>query len=316
MFTKNYVVLHIGMTLHEKAALGDLKGEVLTSKLLNEINEYGKTVWHEAAETINGLNHIPVELFTSDALSQKSNTGMTVLHSAAYGGTLKDIPEQFLTTDALNQVDDLYDTVWHRAAWYRTLNAIPKHLFTKNVLNQKSFHGETVWHVAARHNTLKDIPFHLFTHDALSQRNDGKFSVFDLININDQIRHLPIHLLNKDLLAIYNDSSVFLNETDTNFIKAKINCFDTFMKANPNLEKDIELRDPRLILTEINRNMLSFGFVGIEDECVLYKDSVAIKNETFNTLNDAVLFIEKNYAGIEQSLILPVNKVELHSFVL
>lgn len=50
------------MTLHEKAKTS-LKGEVLTTELLNERDKIGDTVWHIAAE-YNTLQDIPDDIFT------------------------------------------------------------------------------------------------------------------------------------------------------------------------------------------------------------------------------------------------------------
>ena len=88
------------MTLYEKAERGRLKGEVLTTELLNERGFSGGTVFHRAA--INGcIKDIPEHLFTVDALNQIDENNNTILHVAVEYGNLKFIPAKILTNALL-----------------------------------------------------------------------------------------------------------------------------------------------------------------------------------------------------------------------
>lgn len=60
------------MTLHEKAELGLLKGEVLTEELLNARDKDGNTVLHIAAKY---KTYIPKQFMTEKALSQENEKG-------------------------------------------------------------------------------------------------------------------------------------------------------------------------------------------------------------------------------------------------
>ena len=91
--------------LHEKAKIGDFKGEVLTTDLLNEKDEHGDTVWHTAASY----------------------------------GSLKDIPSSLFNIDSLNIKNSFNSTVWHLlATGYEQFQHIPLLCFTDALLDMKS----------------------------------------------------------------------------------------------------------------------------------------------------------------------------------
>lgn len=270
------------MTLHEKVFLRRLKDEIFTTELLNERDHYSNTIWHLAA---------------------------------AYN-TLKDIPEHFFTEEALNSRDFNHQTVWHLAAKYKTLKDIPPHVFTASALAQKNKDGDTVWHIAAMFDSLAEIPVHVFDESLANKNNSGQ-SVWLLIKTHGTIKDVPLHLINKELL---NHDETPFNENEQTYIHNVISKRDAmlndFLATNPIIAKDIDLRDPRLKLSEVKDNTVYFRFEGVKDKISLTKDGVFIKKINHKTLSNAVTFIENNYANIEQSLALPQKVIELENFVL
>ena len=262
--------------LHNKAKTS-LKGEVLTTELLNETNSRGETVWHLAARY----------------------------------NTLKDIP-QHLFSDAVAGIRDMWNSsLFHAAAVHGSLNAIPEHLFTDEVLNQKDYYGNTIWHIVAKHDTLNVIPEHLFTEKALSKKNNFGETPWEYIAKNKTISQIPQHLINKSLLKMKNEDNDLLFTGDdvfyiNNVITERLNnSFTDFIANNPSLERAIEFADPRLKLIEASNNALIFKFDGINTKLTLNKDGAFIKKVNHSTLCKAVSFIEKTYPNIEQSLVLP-----------
>lgn len=298
------------MTLHEKAERGSFKGEVLTTELLNERYFRGDTVWHIAAK--NGcIKDIPQHLFTEESISKIDSVGQTVLHIAAIYGNLKFIPTSFFTNDALNLKNSFSKTVWHVAAEHG-MEDIPQHLFTEEALAQKDDQGNTVWHIAAEENTLNIIPHHLFTGKTLSRRNKNGETVLYLTAGCNTLKDIPIHLITSHLLDMkkIEDASPLFVLYDRQYIKHVLEIpelLNKFIIANPALERAIELRDPRLVLTDIEDNELNFKFDSIKDRIILSNEGAFLKNEKFNDLNDVVRFIEKSYPNIEQNLVLPHN---------
>lgn len=284
------------MTLHEKAQKGLLNGEVLTSELLNEKDKFGNTVWRHAAHRC--LKHIPEHLFTNEVLAQKDNFGNTLLQTIASCNTLNAIPQHLLTEDCVS-------SIWHTAARFKSLKDIPEHLFTEKALNQINEFGETVWHVAAQFKNLSQIPQHLFTKEALYQKDERRLTVWVYLSLYGGLEDVPNHLITEGLLNMKDEyNNYFFKEKDiTDIIKLPEKLKD-FITSNQNLEKDIIHRDPRLKLIKANRFSLIFKFEGIKDE-VIFNSVVTVKDSKFETLCKAVDFIEKNYANIEQSIILP-----------
>ena len=258
---------------------------------------------------------------------------MTLHERIKYGYKLDDLE---LTTELLNERDSGGDTVWHSAACMGALMNIPQHLFTKDAMNQKN--GETVWHTAALYGSLQHIPQHLFTEEALNEEDERGNNVWHVIatvesahykafpkNLEDvpfrnRLQDIPQHLIVPNLLKMKNRAQKSLfNTKDRKYIKkvlqlpAKLN---GFIKNNPNLAKDLEFRDPRLKLIEASKTALIFKFEGTEEQVILNNDGAAINDKNFNTLNNAVSFIELNHP-VEQSISLPANKAEtVENFVL
>lgn len=299
------------MTLHEKAIKGLLKDEVLTTEMLNEKDESGYTVWHAAA-TANALKDIPSHLFTSDALAQKLESEETVWHMAAWFNTLRDIPVHLFNKEALIQKDEDKNTVFHKAAYGYTFKDIPEHLFTTDALSQINNEGDTVWHLAVIQNNIKDINHDCFSHEALELKDKYGYSVWSSIACKGDIKKLPLHVISKELLTMKDQHGCILFTGSKKYINRVISSrsaiLNTFIENNPNHAKDLELKDSRLILRDVNKEELVFMFKGIDDKVIVKKDGVFIKNENLNSLGNAVLFIENNYENIERSLVLPSSR--------
>lgn len=304
------------MTLHEKAKLGALKGESLTTKDLNERDKKGNTVWHIAAG-FGTLKDIPQHLFTSTILTKNNKLGDSVWKTAALNNSLSSIPSHLFTEDAFNQKDD-DATILHWAAqcWFES---IPRHLITKERL-ETTCYGQTVWHLAAQYRSLNSIPKELFTSEVFMSKDDFGHTVWAMIASNDMIKSVPRHLITNDLLKM---KSVFNKSLFTKSDKTYINNIlqipeklNDFINKNPSLAKDIEFRDPRFVLDEVTDDKLIFSFDGFEAAICLNNDGVLIKKKKFESLNKALLFIEDNCDDIERSLPIPQNNFKLDPFVL
>lgn len=307
------------MTLHEKARKGSLKGEVFTTEMLNEKDVGGDTVWHIAAEC-NTLKDIPENLFTSENLAQKDMFDNTVFHTTAAYNTLKDIPKEFFTMNALNKKEGDCKTVWHIAAGSNTLKDIPKELFTEEALSQIDIFDDTVWHMAAKHGSLKTIPKHLLTEEIVNQRDEYGNTVLTIVATHSTIKNLPVHLITEKLLTMKNKGKLIFNKKDRQYITSILEMpgkVKDFIANNPTLELDIVHIDPRLILKEAEKDVLVFEFEGVKDEVILSKNRVTVNENTFDTLNNAVLFIEKKNPNLEQSILIPSNStLKVKPFVL
>lgn len=333
------------MTLHEKATQGLLKGEFLTSELLNKKNDFGNTVWICATE--KSLQDIPEHLFTNEVLTQKDRFGITLLQIIASCNTLHLVPQHLLTADNVS-------AVFHTAAKHKSLKHIPKHLFTEEVLSKQNDYGETVWHLAAQHGTLKDIPKHLLTNKALSLENKDGNTVWHYVVRYHGFKHIPVHLFTKEAFTRTNqrgvspltyiskgyhnisdlpkhiideylleikdrDGKSLFNETDKayiqNVVETRLVQFNNFIASNPELEQAIVHRDPRLVyfLANVQNDSLNFMFSGVEDEIILSKKGVFLNNENHETLANVVSFIEDTYNDVEKSIVLPINKSQVIS---
>lgn len=334
------------MTLHEKAKKGLLKGDEFTIDLLNQKDDNGITVLRTAI-LFNTIAKIPAHLITKEALDEKHQGNSTAWHDAAITDTLKFIPKHLFSVESLNSTDEWGMTVWHTAAQHDSLKDIPKHLFSVDALNSEDRFERNVWCIAASYGSLKDIPkslftkdilfqkscgafflhtallknissFHcipkkLLTYDVLSQTDDNGVSVWELLAVNKQLQQVPIPLINKELLQMTNKKGKpIFNKSNSKYITT----VSEFIENNPVFAKDIEFHDPRLELLDIENNKYFFKFDGIEDKIILSIDGVSIANNTFETLTDTVLFIEKNYDNVEQSMSLPKNTLKLDPFVL
>lgn len=256
-----------------------VKNELTISlpEILNEIEEDGTTAWHYAA-CFDKLKYIPEHLFTHEALSKSNISGMTP---------------------------------WHEAAMYETLKYIPKHLFTEEALNSTTVPGHSVFQMAAMNNSFKDIPKHLLNEKLLNTRSVDGTTMWQIVALFNNFKHLPRHLVTKNLLN-FNERDNFFNKESlqhiNNFIEVPYKLV-SFIKLNPELERDIEFADQRLKLVEVDDKSLHFEFDGIEGVVILNKDGVYLNNETHQTLSKAVQFIENNYDNVEQSISLPANDI-------
>lgn len=231
------------------------------------------------------------------------------------------LKDEVLTTEILNELDDKGNTVWHIAARYSTLKHISKHLFTEDSINQKNGYGQTVFHLAAAANSLKDIPKHLFTADILNNVDDDGYSVWHYIAQNETITDVPKQLITKDLLNMLNDELVSaFDEDDRSYIFEIAELperLNSFLQENKPLVKEVELRDPRLRLTDVYDEIVSFDFDGCDAKITLSYEGAFINYVNYGKLSDAVSFIENNYPNIEKSISLPkTNALKVDEFVL
>lgn len=294
--------------LHVKAMFG-LKDEVLTSELLNELNENGETVWHVAAE-FGSLRHVPESLFTADVLHKTDKYGKTVLTVAA-ASELKYIPKHLFNKDILNKQGKYGNSIWHIAAQYNTLKEIPVHFLTSEALSQKKTNGDTVWHIAAEFGTLRDIPKSLFSTESLVQMGYSH-TVWELIAQYRLIKDVPEHLISKELFENFvPEDRAYID----NVVSNRLDRLNIFLKHNPSFFKDLEFKDPRLVFLEVNESLV-FKFIGIDDKVILNKNGVAVGKKNLDSIKSAVSFIEQTYPHIEQSISLPNNSLTVQSFVL
>lgn len=268
---------------------------------------------HEIAKTKN----LWKKNFTKEDLDQKDRNGNTVWHISAANKTLQYISASFFTEETLKLRNNDKDTICHIAACNGDIKKIQRHLLTGEILNQKNKFSETVWYLATYSNTLTYIPQRLFTEDVFSKDD----TLWNIVAKNKSIRDIPLHLVTKNLLTLKDLSGdkLFsdLDETYINYtISNRNEQLNTLVAGREDLAKDIEFRDPRLILTDISEHSLLFEFNGLNSGIVLNKEgNVLFDKKVFNSLNDAVIFIQNNY-NIEQSLTLPQNPTEIDSFVL
>lgn len=187
-------------------------------------------------------------------------------------------------------------------------------ILTTELLNERDKWERTVWHVAARHDTLNQIPKHLFNRDSFAQTNIDGDDVWDVIANRKQIHNVPLHLITEDLLDLRCRSAfgqLLFKGDDAIYIQRCL-----FLKQNPQLEKDFTCLDSRLKLVMASKEMLSFQFEGINDEIFLTKDNVFFNFKNFDSMSSAVNFIENNYPGVEKSIALPSETLNLAPFVL
>ena len=188
-------------------------------------------------------------------------------------------------------------------------------------MNLTNIHGVNVWHWAALEGTLKDIPKHLFTNDDLAKESNSGISAWRLAAIYNTLYQIPLRLITNKLLGMKNSkgSNVF-NETGVFYINHIISereiKLKRFVKNNPELERVIEYRDPRLVLIEVGNDFLVFKFNQITGQVTLSKDGAFLNNENYKTLANIVAFIENNYPNVEKSQTLPKNVLKLEPFVL
>lgn len=193
--------------------------------------------------------------------------------------------------ETLNQIDDWGDTVWHKIAASQKLSLVPKELFNIESLNLKNNKEQTVWELAK--NILNQIPSNLITKELLE-------------------------MVTQKGNPVFNDEGIVYIK---NIISSRHSHWDNFLKS-ANLEKDFIHRDPRLILNECTDTKMTFSFENISDlKITLKKDGVYVKNNNSivqkETLQEAVLFIEKEFPNIEQSIAIPkINSSEIPEFVL
>ena len=261
---------------------------------------------HEKARR-NYLQDNDFSLVTTEMLNERNEDGCSVWCMAACNETLQDIPKHLFTEECLSQIDKDGNSLWHYAAQFNTLRHIPEHLFTDSSLAQPNQNGDTVWHISTMYGCLKDIPVHLFSEEVLNLKNNRESSVLNFVVRSGILKDIPQHLITETL---FHKNPGFFNAVDTLYINNVIlerKLFNDFIENHPSLAKDIEFRDPRLELSEVVKHGVIFKFRGIDDKVILNKDGVAVGKNLHNSLNDAVLFIEKIYPHIEQSLVLPKN---------
>ena len=288
---------------------------LLTETILNKKDKFERTVLHEAAEN-NTLKYIPLNLFTKNGVEQRNKHGENVLHTAAEFNSLCDIPKHLMIKEVLDiATRNTCDTVWHVAAKNTSLKHIPKHLFTEESLNYKNMEGETVWHVAAWFDTFKYIPKHFFSEKVMNQKNNDGHTVWQTINYVS-LQDVPKHLINNKLPNMNPAAVVYINKV----LQERLN-YNIFIEKHPELERDVEFRDSRLVVKEAIEDRLIFKFDVIDadetdPDIILNKFGAYMDTVNHGTLSKVVQFIEENYENIEQSISLPKNSLTVENFVL
>ena len=260
--------------------LNKINPDFMTTEALSKPDYKGNTVWHLAAQR-DGLGYIPKNLFTEEVLALKNLEGQSVLISAARHYCLNHIPPHVFTDKTINQIDSTGNTIFHLSAGNNTLEFIPDCLLTKNVMNSKNYQGDSVFSIIANsihRNILQKLPVSLIDKDLLNMKTEEGRSLFNIYDTTYIEEVLQLQLSDK---------------------------LQGFINSNPSLAKDIEFHDPRLIPFDVKDNSVCFQFEGVEEQVFLNKDGVFLNNENYNSLNEAVLFIQQTYPHIEQSLLLP-----------
>lgn len=241
------------------------------------------------------------------------------MHIAAISDSFEDI--HLITEEALMQKDIQGSSPLHFAAYHNTLSTIPKHLLTHQTIGVENNDGKTVLHVAAGNSCLKDIPKKLLTVEALNKKDNGGNTVWHYLN--EQIKDIPQDLITEELL----DLKIF-TETNKNHIKNVITTrlnrinkikegLKVFIAENKPIAKDLIHLDPRLIVTKANKDTVHLKLEGAKEKIIFSKEGVFIGKENHESLNKAVLFIEKANLNIEQSIILPASdSLKIGDFVL
>ena len=235
--------------------------------------------------------------------------------------SFKDVDFSLITTEMLNKTNWTGNTAWHIAAMYRNLKEIPKELFTTESLTLKNRNGDTVLHVAAQWETIKDIPYYLLSEELFNLKDNHNISVWDVISRDSRIKDIPLNLINNTLLEMKDGKRNLFSSKSSAYIRKVISNrleLNTFIKANPNLEKAIEFRDSRLVLFEVKDNYVCFQFKSSKNQKIfLNTDGSVTLGEKLNSLHDAVLFIENKHPDIEKSLFLPNEEnTKIQSFTL
>ena len=134
------------------------------------------------------------------------------------------------------------------------------------------------------HDGLKNIPQELFTEESLNYKNTEGETVW----------HVAAEYINKVLQERLN--------------------YNIFIAKHPELERDIEFRDTRLVVKEAIEDRLIFKFNEIAADVILNKEGAFLNNNNYKTIANVVTFIEDKYENKE--LKLPNNTLKVEQFVL
>lgn len=240
---------------------------------------------------------------------------MTLHEKAETKGLLKN---EKLTVKTLNEQDDEGNTVWHYAAICGTLNEIPEDLFNKTSLEELNYMNFSTWFYVAMQKQIKKIPLAMINEDLLEMKKNDYFSpieeypeaINDFFSFEDENGNFR--------RSFSGDGQGLFDEEDTVYIKTVVSDkLRAFCERHPEFEKDVSHKDPRLVLTGARDNLLVFKFKGIDEPVIITTKGVFLNQVNHNTLNETVLFIEKTFPDIEQSILLPkLTKSDILEFTL
>jgi len=172
--------------------LRELAKSKLSEPPLSEIMLFltKQTNFHALAEA-GQLDKVPKGILTEQILSQRDNSGHTVIHKAAMSGCLLQVPKEFIHEVSLSKRTRLGVTAFHLAAENGHLDQIPQELLTtKKLLQANNDCGMTALHFAALCGHLDKFPKELLTAKNLLLEDIDDITPFQHADANNYLDQL------------------------------------------------------------------------------------------------------------------------------
>jgi len=174
----------------------------LNAETMLKEDSFGITPLHYAF--ISPKAPLPTELLSSDILTKKLSSGLTLLHIAAATGKLNFLPDEFLTPENLSVQDDNGRTPIHIAV---ELAFLPKCGLTVKSLSVPDTDGNTPMHLCCYPEWIDKplfpmVPASLITPETMLTRNKQGETPLHLLAHAEAFQYLPKGFLSPEMLLI------------------------------------------------------------------------------------------------------------------
>jgi ankyrin repeat protein len=146
------------------------------------------------------LSKYPIEAL-KEGLNQKSETGWSLYHEAAFQNHFEQVPRELIKLELLLETDTGGRNAFHLAAWGGSLQKFPKEYLTKeNLLQTNKLSGKTCLHYAAQAGFLREVPPELLTEENLLTEDafgEDPFCIAAVAQSLSKLPKLPLETLKK-----------------------------------------------------------------------------------------------------------------------
>ena len=144
---------------------------------------------------VETFEELIAEGLTRSSLTERIESGTTLLHYMIATDRLPEVPAKWLTADVLAIPDQAGNTPAHLAAAKGELHLLPQDELTPSLVETQNDAGQNLLQVAVAAKTLAQVPEELLDTEALSQLDRAGHSALEYATASGQADCLPKALL-------------------------------------------------------------------------------------------------------------------------